>query len=209
MVDRLLALKKPISEYFWHHPQNAPKLTSHEWTVTNEVCSLLDDVSEATIRMQRAGDTHVNQTMFSMTEVIAMLKEESHPIWVPNAIVLPPSPDGIPTESTQVVELTLEAQDVLEVLLEVKEDKGVGRSEAKGAWRRPARERLCGLQDPYRRRLEGGDCRVCGCTDAAVRTCAGASVGRGVRGTCTLEEVAFETRGTARGTCESGSRWGW
>ena len=96
MMDRLLALKKPISEYFRQHPQNAQKLTSHEWTVTNEVCSLLDDVSEATIRMQGAGDTHVSQAMFIMTEVIVMLKEESHPIRVPNATVLPPPPDGIP-----------------------------------------------------------------------------------------------------------------
>ena len=75
MMDRLLSLKKPISEYFRQHPsfrqhpQNARKLTSHEWTVTNEVCSLLDDVSEATIRMQGAGDTHVSQAMFIVTEV--------------------------------------------------------------------------------------------------------------------------------------------
>ncbi|CAN0217985.1 unnamed protein product, partial [Ascophyllum nodosum] len=121
MVDRLLALKKPISEDFRQHPQNTRKLTSHEWTVTNEVCSLLDDVSEATIRMKGAGDTHVSQAMFIMTEVIAMLKEESHPTRVPNATVLRPPPDGIPTESTQVAELILEAQDVREVLLEVME----------------------------------------------------------------------------------------
>ena len=98
MIDHLLALKKPISEYFRQHPQSARKLTLHEWTVTNEVCSLLDDVSEATIRMQGAGDTRVSQAMFTMAEVIAMLKEESHPIRLPNATVLPPPPDGIPTE---------------------------------------------------------------------------------------------------------------
>ena len=74
MVDCLLALKKSISKYFRRHPQNARKLTSHEWTVTNKVCSLLDDVSEATIRMQGAGGTHVSQAICIMTEVIAMLK---------------------------------------------------------------------------------------------------------------------------------------
>ena len=114
-MDILLALKKPISEYFRQRPHNARKPTSHEWTVTNEVCSLLDDVSEATIRMQGVGDTHVGQAVFIMTEVIAMFKEESHPIRVPNATVLPPPPNGIPTESTQVTELTLEAQDAREV----------------------------------------------------------------------------------------------
>ena len=129
MMDRLLALKKPISEYFQQHPPNARKLTPHEWIVTQEVCSLLDDVSEATIRMQEAGDTHVSQAMFIMTEVIAMLKEEL--LRVPNATVLPPPPDGIPTESTQVAELTLEAQDVREVLLEVTEDKRVGKASLK------------------------------------------------------------------------------
>ena len=105
------------------------------------MCSLLDDVPEATIRMQGAGKTHVSQAMVIMAEVIAMLKEESHPIWVPNATVLPPPPDGIPTESTQITELTLEAQDVREVLLEVMEDKGVGKASLKV-------ERLCALLDP-------------------------------------------------------------
>ena len=64
VMDRLLASKNSISEYFRQHLQNARKLTSHEWTVTNEVYSLLHDVSEATIRMQGAGDTHVSQAMF-------------------------------------------------------------------------------------------------------------------------------------------------
>ena len=109
-----------------------------------------------------------------------------------------------------------------EVLLEVMKDKGVGKASLKV-------ERLFTLLDPRRKALgadqlvndsaslrtraeedlKGGDCRVCGCIDAAVRVCTGASVGRGARGTCTQEEEAFETRGTARGTYESGSRWWW
>ena len=109
MMDRLLALKKTISEYFRQHPQNARKLTPHERIVSNEVCSFLNYVSKAPIWMQGAGDTHVSQAMFIMTEVIAMLKEESYPIRVSNATVLPPPPDGIPTESTQVAELALKA----------------------------------------------------------------------------------------------------
>ena len=53
MMVRLLDLKKVIAEYFRQETQiSARRLTSHEWTVTNEVPSLLDDVSEATIRMQ-------------------------------------------------------------------------------------------------------------------------------------------------------------
>ena len=97
----------------------------------------------------RDRDTHVSQAMFIMTEVIAILKEESHPIWVPNATVLPPPPDGIPTESTQVAELTLEAQGVREVLLEVMEDKGVGKASLKV-------ERLCALLEQRRKALGAG-----------------------------------------------------
>ena len=35
MIDRLLALEKPISECSRQHRQNARKLTSQEWTVIN------------------------------------------------------------------------------------------------------------------------------------------------------------------------------
>ena len=47
MMVRLLGLKKAITEYFRQETHNsARRLTSHEWTVTNEVSSFLDDVSE-------------------------------------------------------------------------------------------------------------------------------------------------------------------
>ena len=74
----------------------------------------------------------------------------------------------------------------------------VAGSEAEGAWHRPTRERLGSPQDPRRRGLEGGDCRDYRCTDAEVRACAGASVGRGARRSCAQEEEALETRGTAQ-----------
>ena len=97
-------------------------------------------------------------------------------------------------------------------------DKGVRKASLKV-------ERLCVLLDPRRKAL-GADQLVNG--SAALRTHvekdlkgviaefadaqtqpAGPSVGRGAHGTCTQEEEAFETRETARGTCESGSRWWW
>ena len=64
------------------------------------------------------------------------------------AIFLPLPQDDIPAESTQVAELTLEAQDVREVLLEVMEDKGVGKASLKV-------KRLCALLDPRRKGLDG------------------------------------------------------
>ena len=95
-----------------------------------------------------------------MTEVIAMLKEESHPLRVPNATAMPPPPDGIPTESAQVAELTLEAQDAREELLEVMEDNDLGKTSLKV-------EPLCALLDPRRTAL-GADQLMDG--SAALRT---------------------------------------
>ena len=91
-----------------------------------------------------------------------MLKEGSHPIRVPNTTVLPPPPDGIPTESTQVAELTLQTQDVREALLEVMEDKGVGKASLKV-------ERLYALLDPRRKAL-GADQLVNGSAPLRTRT---------------------------------------
>ena len=99
MMMGLLGLKKATTEYFRQETQNsARRLTSHEWTVTSEVSSRLDDVSEATIRMQGATDTHLSQAMFIMREVIEMLNEDKQPIRLPDATVLPVPEGGIPTE---------------------------------------------------------------------------------------------------------------
>eukprot|EP00903_Cladosiphon_okamuranus_P011710 g11013.t1 len=173
MMARLLILKKAINEYFRRLAQQNPqhkqlkrKLTAHEWTVTNEVCSLLDTVSEATIRMQGAADTHISQATFIVHEVIDMLREDSHPIRVENGVVTtpsPPAPGVIPTEEeeqqqqasltaismedTHVTDLTQEAQDVVEVLLEVLEEKGVGKALQRV-------ERLSVLLDPRRKKCD-------------------------------------------------------
>jgi len=69
MMVRLLQLKKAIQEYFRTHDGNARKLTTREWTIANEVCSLLDVVAEVTIKIQGGVDTHISQTMFSMLEI--------------------------------------------------------------------------------------------------------------------------------------------
>ena len=98
MTVRLLGLKKAITEYVRQETQtNARRQISHEWTVTNEVFSLRDDVSEDTIRMQGATDTHLSQAMFIMREVIGRLNEDKQPIRLPDATVLPVPEGGIPT----------------------------------------------------------------------------------------------------------------
>lgn len=77
--------------------------------------------------MQGAEDSHVSQAMLTITEVIAMPKDDSHPSRMANATVMLPPPDRIPTGPTSVSGLTTEAQEVREVLLEVKQK----------AWERP------------------------------------------------------------------------
>ncbi|CAB1118168.1 unnamed protein product [Ectocarpus sp. CCAP 1310/34] len=147
MMDRCLALKKPISEYFKKYLQNERKLTPNEWTMINEVCSLLSNVSEVTIRMQGSVDTHIGQAMFIIHELIEMLGEDTHPIRQPNATVVPVPPEGIPTDGTQVTDLTAEAQCVLEVLLDVMREKGVGSAQV-------AVESLSALMDPSGKLLD-------------------------------------------------------
>ena len=71
---------------------------------------------------QGSKDTYVRQAMFIVHEVMEMLRENIHPIRVQNATVMPLPPDGIPTEDTQVTGLTLDAQEVRNVLLEVMEE---------------------------------------------------------------------------------------
>ena len=101
--------------------------------MTNEVSSLLEDVSEATIRMQGGMDTHLSQGMFIMGEVIEMLNEDKQPIRLPDATVLPVPEGGTPTEQTDIlpIDLTMEAQKVRDVILEVMAEKGLGKASLK------------------------------------------------------------------------------
>eukprot|EP00904_Undaria_pinnatifida_P008196 jgi/Undpi1/4506/HiC_scaffold_18.g07860.m1 len=140
-------LKKAITECFRQVPNAERRLTSHEWGVTNEVSSILSEVSAATIRMQGAKDTHLSQAMFIMREVIDMMQEDKQPIRVPDATVLPVPENGIPTEEFDVIDLTSEAQRVRDILLEVMADKGVGQALLK-------LERVCALLDPRRKSLD-------------------------------------------------------
>ena len=84
MMARVLKLKTPIVDYFRRHSNNARKLTSHEWRVTNEVCSLLGVVAEVTIKIQGGADTHIGHTMFNMMDIKEIFTEEDHNIRTPD-----------------------------------------------------------------------------------------------------------------------------
>ncbi|CAN0307815.1 unnamed protein product [Pylaiella littoralis] len=142
MTARLLKLKKPLVEYFRRHSTNERKLNSHEWKVTNEVCSLLDVVAEVSIRIQGGADTHLSQTMFDMREIHEIFSEDSHAIRKLDQAYN----NGVDVETEEMVEedLTVEAQKVRRVLLSKLAKKELGTA------RMPV-ERICALLDPRRK----------------------------------------------------------
>ena len=141
MMARILKLKKSLVEYFRRHSSNERKLNSHEWKVTNEVCSLLDVVAEVTIRIQGGADTHLSQTMFNMREIHENFGEDSHAIRK-----LDQAYNGVDVETEEMAEedLTAEAQQVRRVLLSKLAKKDLGTA------RMPV-ERICALLDPRRK----------------------------------------------------------
>lgn len=96
--------------------------------------------------MQGAGDSHVSQAMFIMTEATTMSKVDCHSIRVANSTVMPPPLDDIPTEAASVSDVTTSAQDVREVLLEMMEQKILGEASL-------TVDRLCACWIRGRRRL--------------------------------------------------------
>ena len=57
-MDRLLLLKAAVVEYFRVHASDKRRLSVREWSVTNEVCIVLDPVAEVNIKVQEAEDTY-------------------------------------------------------------------------------------------------------------------------------------------------------
>ena len=141
MMVRLLKLKKAIVEYFRDNENNNRKLSSREWTVTNEVCSLLDVVAEVTVKIQGATDTHISQTMFNMREIREIFSGDVYKIRVPDQ---PYNDDSVLKEKIQVDDLMTETCKVREVVLSRMEKKELG------AARMPL-ERICALLDPRRK----------------------------------------------------------
>ena len=141
MMARILKLKKPLVEYFRRHSSNERKLNSHEWKVTNEVCSLLDVVAEVTIRIQGGADTHLSQTMFNMREIHEIFGEDSRAI---RKLDQTYNDVDVETEEMAEEDLTAEAQQVRRVLLSKLAKKELGTA------RMPV-ERICALLDPRRK----------------------------------------------------------
>ena len=61
MMGRLLQLKDPVVEYFRRNSNDKRRLTSHDWNVPNQVCSILDPIAKVNIKLQGAEDTYISQ----------------------------------------------------------------------------------------------------------------------------------------------------
>ena len=57
MLVRLLQLKVAIVTYFQRRHNHPRRLGLQDWIVANEVCSLLDAVSEVTVRIRGCRET--------------------------------------------------------------------------------------------------------------------------------------------------------
>ena len=56
-MTSLFQHKEPVVEYFRRNSNEKRRLTSHDWNVTSQVCSILDPIAEAKIKIQGAEDT--------------------------------------------------------------------------------------------------------------------------------------------------------
>ena len=141
MMVRLLKLKTAILEYFKIRESNSRKLSTREWRITNEVCSLLDVVAEVTMRIQGGADTHISQTMFNMLEIKEIFEEEEHKI---RTLDQPYDGRDVLKENQSVDDLSMEARTVRNVMLEKLAKKELGQA------RMPV-ECICALLDLRRK----------------------------------------------------------
>ena len=141
-MERLLQLKEPVVEYFRRNSNDKRRLTSHDWNVTNQVCSTLDPIAEVNIKIQGAEDTYISQATFLMKELMEIMTSECFQIRVPDK----PGMDPVQYEQVNKSELLPEVETVVEVYREVVEEKDLGRA------LNPT-ERISVLLDPRRKMM--------------------------------------------------------
>ena len=114
MIDRLLFLKAAIVEYFRVHASDKRRLSVREWSVTNEVCSVLDPVAEVNIKVQGAEDTYISQVTFLVTELLAIMGSGPFRIRTPDK----PQVDPVPYDDVETSDLCGEVQTAVDVCVE-------------------------------------------------------------------------------------------
>ena len=89
-MTSLFQLKKPVVEYFRRNSNEKRRLTSHDWNVTNQVCSILDPIAEVKIKIQGAEDTYISQATFLMKELMEIMTSVCLQIRVPDKLGMDP-----------------------------------------------------------------------------------------------------------------------
>ena len=141
MMARLLQLMKAVVDYFKRHDSNNRKLSTREWVITNEVCSLLDAVAEVTTRIQGAEDTHISETMFNMLEIKKIFGGDTHKIWTQDQNY---NDGDVLKEPTSVDDLTNETLMVRDTMITKLDKKKLSQATM-------PLKRICALLDPRRK----------------------------------------------------------
>ena len=143
-MERLLQLKDPVVEYFRRNSNDKRRLTSHDWNVTNQVCSILYPIAEVNIKIQGAEDTYISQATFLMKELMEIMTSECLQIRVPGM-------DPVKYKQVNKSELFPEVEMAVEAYREVMEEKDLGRA------LNPT-ERISVFLDPRRKTMSEDDC---------------------------------------------------
>ena len=146
-MDRLLLLKAAVVEYFRVHASDKRRLSVREWSVTNEVCSVLDPVAEVNIKLQGAEDTYISQATFLMTELLAIMESGPFRIRTPDK----PQVDPVPYDDVETSDLCGEMRTAADVCVEYMGKKNLGEVG------NPV-ERISTLLDPRRKALSKQEC---------------------------------------------------
>ena len=146
-MERLLQLKEPVVEYFRRNSNDKRRLTSHDWNVTNQVCSILDPIAEVNIKIQGAEDTYISQATFLMKELMEIMTSECLQIRVPDK----PGMDPVQYEQVHKSELFPEVEMSVEIYRELMEEKDLGKA------LNPT-ERISVFLDPRRKMMSEDDC---------------------------------------------------
>ena len=141
-MDHLLLLKAAVVEYFRVHAFNKRRLSVREWSVTNEVCSVLDPVAEVKTKVQGAGDTYISQATFLVMELLAIMGSGPFRIRTPDK----PQVGPVLFDDVEISDLCGEVRTAVDVCVEYMGKKNLGEVG------NPV-ERISTLLDPRRKTL--------------------------------------------------------
>ena len=146
-MTSLFQLKEPVVEYIRRNSNEKRRLTSHDWNVTNQVCSILDPIAEVKIKIQRAEDTYISQATFPMKGLMEIMTSVCLQIRVPDK----PGMDPVQYEQVSKSELFPEVETAVELYREDMEEKDLDRA------LNPT-ERISVFYDPRRKMMSEDNC---------------------------------------------------